>query len=192
MLHDVVDQLLAVATVPVMGIGLGTIGHVDTDGRLPPQNFESMYEAPLKQLLTERHGLPVSVRTGASAAAVGEYFARKQRDAAQSLAFVVIDYGGIGLGLISDDVLWSNRSGLSEFGHIVIDYNGRPCECGRQGCLASMPPAKQHSTDWRSYRKVDTGIGMAQLADLAENGDCNGATGADRSRLLSRLWHHRH
>ena len=85
--------------------------------------------------------------------------------------FVVIDYGGIGLGLISDDVLWSNRSGLGEFGHIVIDYNGRPCECGRFGCSPiRLRPGNARPTG-RAFRRSTPGIGMAQLARMAEQGD---------------------
>ena len=173
-LHDVVDDLLRTASIPVLGIGLGTIGHVDSStGVFRPHSCESMDEVPLRDRLNERHELPVSVRTGASAAAIGEVFARRQQGiGVQSLAFVVIDYGGLGLGMISDDVLWANKSGLSEFGHIVIDYNGRPCECGRQGCLAMYASGKAtlHRLAELSEQHK-TAIEMAQLADLAESGD---------------------
>ena len=57
-----------------MGIGIGTIGHVDpTTGVIRPQAFDSMHGVNLVEMLAAQHGLPVSVRTGASAAAVGEY-----------------------------------------------------------------------------------------------------------------------
>ena len=84
----------------------------------------------------------------------------------------MIDYGGIGLGLISDDVLWANRSGLGEFGHIVIDYNGRPCECGRRGCLATYASGRATLKRLAELSGDCTpGVGMAQLAHMAEQGD---------------------
>ena len=173
-LHEVIDQLLDAARIPVMGIGLGTIGHVNTmTGVFRPQDFDSMYEVPLRSILHDRHGLPVSVRTGASTAAIGEYFARQQRGmAVQSLAFVVVDYGGLGLGIISDDVLWSNRSGLSEFGHIVIDYNGRSCGCGRHGCLTMYASGKATLSRLSELTgKSANEIGMAGLDELAGSGN---------------------
>ena len=72
LMHGVVDQLRSAATVPVMGIGIGPIGHVDpTTGVIRPQAFDSMHGVNLVEVLAALYGLPVSVRTGASAAAVG-------------------------------------------------------------------------------------------------------------------------
>ena len=174
LLHEIVDELLEAASIPVMGIGLGTIGHVDSStGVFRPHSFEAMFEVPLRDVLHRRHQLPVSVRTGASTAAIGEVFARRKRGiAVQSLAFVMIDYGGLGLGMISDGVLWASKSGLSEFGHIVIDYNGRPCDCGRQGCLAMYASGKATLTRLSELSQSNMApLEMSQLANLAESGD---------------------
>ena len=42
---------------------------------------------------------------------------------------------GMGYGLILDNKLYRGaRGGGGEIGHTTIDFNGRRCECGRNGC----------------------------------------------------------
>ncbi|MCB0046221.1 MAG: ROK family transcriptional regulator [Caldilineaceae bacterium] len=173
-LHEVVEELRNAASLPVMGIGLGAIGHVNpSTGIFKPYNFESMYGVPLQDVLTQRHRLPVSVRSGAGAAAIGEVFAREQKGiAVQSLAFVMIDYGGLGLGMMSEGVSWTGKDGMSEFGHTVIDYNGRLCDCGRRGCLTVYASGRAMLKRLAELAGQELpNVQLDQLVALAESGD---------------------
>ena len=45
---------------------------------------------------------------------------------------------GTGVGgayLVDKHILTGVNGALGEIGHMVIERNGRPCTCGRRGCL---------------------------------------------------------
>jgi predicted NBD/HSP70 family sugar kinase len=46
---------------------------------------------------------------------------------------------GVGAGLVVDGRLVGGRKGAAgEIGHVVVDPEGRPCACGRRGCLETL------------------------------------------------------
>ncbi len=50
---------------------------------------------------------------------------------------------GIGAGLVLDGELFEgDRFGAGEIGHTVVDPAGRPCRCGRRGCLETVASAR--------------------------------------------------
>ena len=70
----------------------------------------------------------------ANAAALGEM---KYGVAKDWNHFVCITLGtGLGSGVIINGELVTGHQGLAgEFGHVVVEPKGRPCGCGRNGCL---------------------------------------------------------
>ena len=100
----------------------------------------------------------VLVENDANAAAKGEAVA----GAAKGVGDVVmITLGtGVGGGIIIDHKVYSgfNYAG-AELGHIVIEYNGRQCSCGRKGC-------------WEAYSSATGLINMTKekLAECEANG----------------------
>ncbi len=82
----------------------------------------------------------VYLENDANAAAKGEAIAGAARGTKDS---VMITLGtGVGGGIIIDGKVYSgfNCAG-AELGHIVIEYNGVPCSCGRKGCWESYSSA---------------------------------------------------
>ncbi|BDR53246.1 hypothetical protein KIM372_11530 [Bombiscardovia nodaiensis] len=52
-----------------------------------------------------------------------------------NLAYYLVGEG-VGLGVIEDGKLVNGtKGGATELGHLSIDVDGKPCECGNQGCL---------------------------------------------------------
>lgn len=92
---------------------------------------------PFARLLSEKmQGLPVALTNDANAAAVGEMTygaARGMKD------FIMITLGtGVGSGIIvNGQVLYGHDGFAGELGHTcaVRGGNGRPCNCGKTGCL---------------------------------------------------------
>lgn len=176
-LYEIVDRLKASCPdVPLGAIGVGSIGPVDVlAGRSHPMNFPVLDDLPVCDLLAKRYQVPTTIRIGAMAAAYGEErLAMGESGRPKSIAFVVIDFRGIGLGLISGGAGWlTDHGGVGEVGHVAIDINGRPCECGRRGCLV------QYASGLAALRMRDasgTGFGhsetmLSRLALDAEGGD---------------------
>ncbi len=56
-------------------------------------------------------------------------------EGASSLVAITIGTG-VGGGIVFDGAMWEGVNGFAaEIGHIIIDANGRPCGCGKLGCL---------------------------------------------------------
>ena len=90
---------------------------------------------PLRQILSERLGLPVFVENDANAAAFSEFWYGPLNEAkVKNLLFILV-VEGLGTGLIINGELHvGSRHGLGGFGHMSIDPSGELCSCGRRGC----------------------------------------------------------
>ncbi|MEO8136121.1 MAG: ROK family protein [Betaproteobacteria bacterium] len=126
--------------------------------------------------LQRRFGTPAALRVGSVMGAYGEacIVAAQATARPKSVAFVMVDYGGIGLGLISGGSAWlTDHGGVGELGHVVVDLNGRQCVCGRRGCLVEYASGrvlvKQLGYHGRNGESEHSWL--AQVAVDAESGD---------------------
>ena len=119
----------------------------------------------------------VLVENDANAAAKGEAVA----GAAKGVGDVVmITLGtGVGGGIIIDHKVYSgfNFAG-AELGHIVIEYNGRQCSCGRKGCWEAYSSATGliNMTKEKLAECNEKGIPTLMTALVEEEGKVSGKT----------------
>ncbi len=135
------DRLLDQDWQPVVGIGIGTPGLVNTrEGRIIQAVNLGWEDFPLAQHIAERYRLPVSLLNDSQAAAIGEFRYGGWR--AENLLVVTLRHG-IGAGLlIGGSLFQGDDNAAGEIGHIVVEPGGRQCRCGQRGCLetvASVP-----------------------------------------------------
>lgn len=120
----------------LIGIGIGhpiplsTSSHIAV-GEVAPEGW---YNIDLKSILSEEFGIPVFIGNDANVAALYEKWygvASSFRD------FIYIMIGrGVGAGIYCDGRLLLGQSGIAgEFGHILVNPKGKPCVCGKRGCL---------------------------------------------------------
>ncbi len=118
----------------VISVGIGTPGSVNKDtGAIEFSNNLKFHNVPAKQMLEERLKKPVYLENDANAAALGEAVAGCGNGVKN---FVAVTLGtGVGSGIIIDGRIYrgSNFCG-GEMGHMVINVDGIPCNCGRKGC----------------------------------------------------------
>ncbi|WP_436536546.1 ROK family transcriptional regulator [Actinoplanes sp. HUAS TT8] len=141
----------------VLGLGLATPGPIDhTLGALvgPPQ-LMGWTRVPLRKMLFEATGLPVTLDNDATAAAIGECWAGAGRGIAD---FAYFFFGaGVGGGLILDNQVYRGGSmNAAEFGHQSVQPDGPECYCGNHGCLESLisPKALVAATGMADYDAV--------------------------------------
>ncbi|MCQ2455151.1 MAG: ROK family protein [Clostridia bacterium] len=133
---DALKKCLAKADLTIKdisSIGIGTPGAVDSkNGTVIFANNLDFKNVPLAKMLSEKTGLKVYCENDANAAAYGEYLVDKNK----SGTLVAITIGtGIGGGVIIGGNLYSgNKFSGGELGHMVINFDGIPCSCGRTGC----------------------------------------------------------
>lgn len=138
-------RLLNEANIDVSEVahaGIASPGSIDPEkGMVVYANNLPFERFPIVQLLKKY--LPVEkifIENDANAAALGEAMGGV---AAGSDISVMITLGtGLGGGVIINGKVYSgfNYAG-AELGHIVIEYNGVPCSCGRKGCWEAYSSA---------------------------------------------------
>lgn len=134
-LSDLADRGAAPVSVVV-----GVAGLVDHDEGIvsvaPNLGWQGV---PLAALLRERLGHPpflVEVANEANLAAVAE---ATPGDPERRDILVLHGEVGIGGGIVADGRPYQGRMGFAgEFGHMVVDRDGRRCACGRTGCWETV------------------------------------------------------
>lgn len=119
------------------GIGIATAGAVNpSDGSIfaATHNLPGWAGFPLQAFVEEHFRLPARVLNDAQAAALAELHFGHGRSISN---FVMITLGtGVGGGIVVNGALLSGNHGFAgSVGHMVIRAGGRPCNCGRNGCL---------------------------------------------------------
>ncbi|WP_336785094.1 ROK family transcriptional regulator [Paenibacillus sp. MMO-177] len=131
-----IEKLIAKAPASpygIVGIGIGVPGIVDDQGSiLFAPNLEWRH-VELQQMLEEEFQLPVTIDNEANAGAQGEQKYGIGRGIAHQI-YVSVGIG-IGTGIILNKELYKGATGFSgELGHLSIEYSGKPCRCGNEGC----------------------------------------------------------
>jgi len=129
----------------IRGVGLATPGTMDIPAGMllePPNLGPLWYNYPIRDRLAERLGIQTVLQNDANAAAYGEFWAGRARDA-RSLVFWTLGTG-IGCGIIIEDmILEGAHSHGAECGHIIVEMtNGRLCGTGQYGTLEAYAGAK--------------------------------------------------
>ena len=138
LVFQLVDALRADDRSPLLGIGIGAPGVIDTStGTVRWSVNLNWADLRLGPLLEERYGVPVVVANDSHAAALAELtFFRRPRPN----NLIVIKVGrGVGAGIILNGQLFQGDGyGAGEFGHVSMGSADAPCRCGREGCLETM------------------------------------------------------
>ncbi|MBE1491030.1 ROK family transcriptional regulator [Plantactinospora soyae] len=135
-----VDALLGTAAVDrdrVLGVGLATYGPQDRQAGvlLTHQPTDEWFGYPVGPFLSGLLGLPVLLDNDAVAAAIGEHWLGAVAERAFGCVYMA---SGIGGGVVVDGEVYrgSSSNGVA-IGHITIDIDGDPCDCGNHGCLGN-------------------------------------------------------
>jgi glucokinase len=127
----------------VNAIGVGSPGCVDFKtgkliGRAP--NFEHWENAPIKKNFEDKFGLPTWADNDANLMTLAE--SRLGAGQKYNNLLCVTLGTGIGGGIIINNQLYRGvHYSAAEIGHTIIDYDGKPCNCGNRGCLEAYAAA---------------------------------------------------
>ncbi len=144
LLYHIVDQLMQKVTRPLLGIGVGTPGLVNTqEGVIINAVNLNWRNLPLTRLLEERYNTPVYVLNDSQAAAIGEKTFGEGYSPEESMVLINIRRG-IGAGIVINGSLFQGDGGCAgEIGHIVVvKEGGELCRCGNHGCLETVASAQ--------------------------------------------------
>ncbi len=164
-----------------IGIGIGAPNGNYYNGTIEfAPNLPWTGVVPLKEQIEQAMGLQTILTNDANAAAIGEMTfggAKTMND------FLVVTLGtGLGSGFVANGKLIYGHDGFAgELGHTIIDPVGRPCGCGRNGCLETYVSATgitktakellKETEDPSILRSLSLELSSFEIARAAENKD---------------------
>lgn len=156
----------------LIGIGIGAPNGNYYDGTIEfAPNLAWKGVVPLARQFEDAAGVRTRLTNDANAAALGEMHfgaGRGVRD------FIFITLGtGLGSGIVVDGKLVYGHDGFAgEIGHVIVTPNGRPCGCGRRGCLEQYCSATGLVATYRELAKdADPAITAKAVDERANAGD---------------------
>lgn len=137
-LFDLGRRVLAAAgpDLPVHAVGLSVGGPLDaaTGVLTAPPHLPGWIDVPIVELTRREFGRPVVMENDATAAALAEFRFGAGRGV-RTMIYLTISTG-VGGGAVIDGRLHRGAAGNGgELGHLMVRPGGRPCTCGRRGCL---------------------------------------------------------
>ncbi len=140
-----------------------------------PTNLPKFFNVPLRQMLSDRLDLPVTMEHDAKASALGEFHFGAGRNET-SMVFMVIGTGVGAAIIMNGELVRGVKNFAGEVGHVTIDRNGEPCFCGSRGCLDTFTSGPWLARRYQRLLKennqlVDDTISGQDVALRAKDGD---------------------
>lgn len=131
---QIVEQVGGMEKIHAMGIGAPCGNYHNGTIEQAANLAWAKGVVPLADMFVSRLNIPVAITNDANAAAMGEMI---YGEAVGMKNFVELTLGtGVGSGIVANGQLIYGCDGFAgELGHMVVEPEGRPCGCGRKGCL---------------------------------------------------------
>ncbi|HQD39531.1 MAG TPA: ROK family transcriptional regulator [Bacillota bacterium] len=131
----------------LVGMGVVAPGIISPDGMLHFASREGWRNLPLLEDCQAIFPGPVAVENNVRAMALGEYWFGVGQEA-HNLVMVRIG-GGIGSGIVFDGQIFRGDLGAAgEIGHVTVEPDGPPCQCGNRGCLEKVAALPALANKW--------------------------------------------
>jgi glucokinase len=133
---------------------------------------------PFRELMSNRINLDIYLGQDTQAGSLAEFMFGAGRGC-ENIVCVTLGTG-IGCGIIINRKIYrGSLFSAGELGHIIVELNGRKCNCGRRGCLevyasgsAVVREARKQIPNYEDYMaKPSTGFTAKDLYDIAARGN---------------------
>lgn len=164
LVYELCARLIAAATKPVLGIGIGTPGLIDAQKGIVRKAVNLDWQnLALRERVESRYQLPVYIANDSHVAALAEYIFGQQR---KTPNLVVVKVGrGVGAGIVLHGHLYyGDGSGAGEIGHVRVVEQGIRCRCGHTGCLETVTSSQAIVKQARLLAQADPHSLLWQLA----------------------------
>lgn len=122
----------------VKAIGIGSPGRIDSKKGIVVDctpNIKDWQGTNIKESFETNFNIPCFIDNDANVAAFGEFKLQKNNKNNNSTIIVLTLGTGLGSGIIHNGTLFRGKGLGSEIGHMILEVNGRPCNCGQKGCF---------------------------------------------------------
>ena len=168
----------------LVGIGIGVPGIIEMEtGMLRESpNLPGWHNYPVRDEIQDRLRTTVVLENDANAAAMGEKWLGAAAGVDDMCMFTLGT--GVGGGVVMQGQIWHGMTGMAgELGHINVEPDGHPCNCGSRGCLeqyasataikrmAQEAIASGNAPHMAQALKQDVEFSSKVIFDLAMQGD---------------------
>ena len=158
----------------ITGIGIaipGTVsgGTIVKSVNLGIKNFNIVEE------LKKEIDLPIQIRNDAKCAAIAENTYGSLKNYNRSI-FLTLGTGIGGAVIINNSLLDCGDLPGCEFGHMIIEKNGKQCNCGKKGCFEKYASMKALKTNLREALGVGEEVSGKELFEIIRNNAFLGET----------------
>ena len=158
----------------VVAVGLGIPSTIDRKRGVAISSVNlPIVDVPMRELVSERIGLPVFVDNDANCAMLAEHRLGAVQGATNALMLTI----GTGIGggiIIGGEVYRGSTGAAAELGHVVIDKDGPPCQgnCPNRGCVEVLASGTALGGEGRivAEEHPDSALGRALAAGEAIDG----------------------
>ena len=135
--------------------------------------------------LQENIPLPIKIRNDAKCAALAEntYGALKSYDRS---IFLTLGTGIGGAVIIHNELLDTGDLPGCEFGHMLIEKNGRLCKCGKKGCWETYASMKAFKNHLRELLELDEKTSGKELLDILRKMPKDDSKYAQTNKLIEQ------
>ncbi len=155
--------------ITLAGLGIGTPGIIDNGLILGgAENLPEWDNLPLGGLLSRRFDLPVFVDNDKNLEGLAEFrFGCAKGD--QDVVFINIGTTIGGTMIINGRLYGGHRNRGAEFGHLIVEPNGRRCSCGAAGCLEAYASTSALLNDYKTFSKQKrAAAAISQVRQVAD------------------------
>ncbi len=135
LIQQITDNILKVISdFKVTGIGMAFPGHVDPENKIVIRSHNlNLKSANIIQIVEEKFGIPTFIDHNVAIMARAKMFLNPS----SKENFVMINLGlGVGAAFVHEGKIYRGRNFVApEVGHLLVNPNGRRCNCGKIGCL---------------------------------------------------------
>ena len=165
---DAVKSIMAGLDEKPAGIAAALPGGYDIEkDEIFAPNLNILNGKDIRTDLESIFNIKVLAENDANLAAYGEYVFGDKKSV-KNMVFCTLG-SGFGGGLILNGKLLQSNITLFEIGHLSIDFHGRQCGCGRQGCLDEYCSTGGLKEIYKNITGKE--INPVQLGELASSGD---------------------
>ena len=134
-LKKLIDAQMLQTDVHLEACGVGCGGPMTLGGeRVSPLNIPDWRGFGLRSAVESATGLKTYIANDAQALVLGEVWCGNAVGISDVIGMVVST--GVGGGIVSNNKLVTGHLGnAGHIGHVIVEPDGRLCECGAQGCL---------------------------------------------------------
>ena len=181
-IQQIIIQQTGAGELAGIGIGVPGIIEMQTGMLHESPNLPGWHNYPVRDEIERRLQTAVVLENDANAAALGEKWLGAAAGVDDMCMFTLGT--GVGGGLVLQGKIWHGMTGMAgELGHINVEPEGHPCNCGSRGCLeqyASATAVKRLAQEaiasgtaphMANALKQDVEFTSKKIFDLAMQGD---------------------